>query len=58
MFPLQTMKTLKNEEIKTRIDGATKTALWQIATAKGLDMSDVVREALREIIRKHQPIAA
>lgn len=53
------LKTIKNEEIKARIDGAMKTELWTIATARGLDMSDIIREALREFIRvTHQPKVA
>ena len=48
------MKTKKNEEIKIRVDGATKTAIWQIAINRGLDMSDMVREALRDFIAKDQ----
>lgn len=56
MFPLNHMKTIKNEEIKARVDGATKTALWSIATARDLDASDLIRQAVREFIAKHQPV--
>lgn len=48
------MKLKKNEEIKTRVDGATKNDLWLLAQRRQLDLSDVVREALRDFILKHR----
>lgn len=52
------MKTIKNEEIKARIDGATKTALWAAATERQLDVSDLIREAIRDFLNKNKQAKA
>lgn len=48
------VKPKKDEEIKARVEGSTKSQLWLIAGMRGLDVSDIVREALRDFIRKNQ----
>lgn len=52
------VKPKKDEEIKARVDGSTKAALWQMALSRHLDLSDLVREALRDFIRKNQQAPA
>lgn len=54
MRTIAPVKIKKNEEIKARVDGSTKAALWQLAMTRDLDLSDLVREALRDFIRKNQ----
>ena len=44
------MKIPKNEEIKARVDGRTKAELSQLAYQRGLDLSDIIREALRLLL--------
>jgi antitoxin component of RelBE/YafQ-DinJ toxin-antitoxin module len=46
--------TAKTEEIKVRVDPLSKSALIQIATEEQLDLSDIVRRALNDMIRKSQ----
>jgi hypothetical protein len=46
------MKIRKDVEIKARIDGRTKAELWRLASSRELDLSDIVREALRDLLRK------
>ena len=48
--------TNKTEEIKVRVEPLNKLALSQIAAEESLDLSDIVRKALREFIsRRSQP---
>ena len=51
------MKPLKNEAIKARVDGRTKAQLFQLAMARELDVSDLIREAVRELLNR-QPLPA
>jgi hypothetical protein len=51
------MKIKKDEEIKTRVEPAMKSQLWQVALNRSIDLSDVVREALRDYLRKTQNTA-
>jgi hypothetical protein len=44
----------KDAEIKARIDGRTKIELWQLAYSRGLDVSDLLREAVRDLLTKQQ----
>lgn len=50
------VKLKKNEEIKARVDGNTKSELWQLALKRQLDMSDVIREALRDYLFKNKQL--
>jgi antitoxin component of RelBE/YafQ-DinJ toxin-antitoxin module len=47
------MKVKKDREIKARVDSGTKAALWQLAYLHGLDVSDLIREAIRDLLLKH-----
>jgi len=40
-------------QVKTRVPKLTKAALEQIATERHLDVSDIVREALRQYIARN-----
>lgn len=51
---MESVKLKKDEEIKARVDGRTKEALGVLADSRHLDMSDIIREALRDFISKHQ----
>jgi len=42
----------KSEEIKIRVEPMSKLALMQIAGEECLDLSDIVRKALREFISR------
>jgi hypothetical protein len=46
--------TAKTEEIKVRVEPLSKSALIQIAAEEQLDLSDIVRRALNDMIRKYQ----
>lgn len=46
-----------NEEIKTRVPGSVKRRLEAQAQSRELDLSDIVREALREYLAK-QPLVS
>jgi hypothetical protein len=46
----------KDAEIKARVDGRTKVELWRLAYARGLDVSDLVREAVRDLLAKEQSL--
>ena len=50
------MKVKKDKEIKARVDGRTKIELWSLAYARGLDVSDLVREAIRDLLAKEQSL--
>lgn len=43
----------KTEEIKVRVEPLNKLALLEIAERQQLDLSDVVRRALREYVQDH-----
>jgi antitoxin component of RelBE/YafQ-DinJ toxin-antitoxin module len=58
MWHNASMKIRKDQEIKARVDGRTKAELWEIAYRRGLDVSDLIREAVRDFIRKNQPFLA
>lgn len=45
-------KPLKSEEIKVRVEPSKKLALEEIAQRDGLDLSDIVRRALTEMINR------
>ena len=45
----------KTEAIKIRVEPLSKLALVQIATEESLDVSDIVRKAIREFINRRQP---
>lgn len=48
-----------NEEIKTRVPEAVKRRLEAEAQSRELDLSDIVREALREYLaRQRLPVAS
>jgi hypothetical protein len=49
-----TMRIRKDAEIKARVDGRTKVELWSLAYARGLDVSDLLREAVRDLLAKQQ----
>lgn len=42
----------KSEDIKVRVDPLTKVALREIAERETLELSDVVRHALRDFVRQ------
>lgn len=42
--------TMKTEEIKVRVEPITKATLNQLAQQECLDLSDIVRRALRDFI--------
>lgn len=44
------MRLRKDEEIKARVDGRTKAELGQLAFHRGLDVSDILREAVRDLL--------
>jgi hypothetical protein len=48
------MKPQKDEALKVRVEGTTKAALWQHALSRHLDISDLVREAVREWLARQQ----
>ena len=51
------MRIRKDAEIKARVDDRTKVQLWSLAYARGLDVSDLVREAVRDLLAKQQSLA-
>lgn len=52
------MRIKKDTEIKARVDGRTKAELWRMASLRELDVSDLIREAIRDLLRKQPPINA
>ena len=50
------MKPKKTEEVKARVDDATKTRLVQLANLRELDLSDVLREAIREFLARNSQL--
>jgi hypothetical protein len=52
------MRIRKDAEIKARVDGRMKIELWSLAYARGLDVSDLVREAIRELLAKEQSLVS
>lgn len=44
----------KDEEIKARVDGRTKAELGQLAFMRGLDLSDILREAVRDLLGRQR----
>lgn len=40
----------KDQEIKARVDGRTKRELEQLAYSRDLELSDVLREAVRDLL--------
>ena len=51
------MRIKKDAEIKARVDGRTKIELWRLAYARGLDVSDLLREAVRDLLARQQSLA-
>jgi hypothetical protein len=51
------MRVKKDAEIKARVDGRTKLELWSLAYSRGLDVSDLIREAVRDLLAKQQALA-
>ena len=49
------MKTRKTAEIKARVDERTKEDIQRLAEIRGLDTSDIIREAIRNLIGNHPP---
>ena len=45
------MKLRKTEEIKARVDAETKRAVVRFAEQRGLDPSDIVRAAIRRLLK-------
>lgn len=52
MWPNVPVKAAKTEEIKARVEPLTKHSLQEIAAQERLDVSDIVRRALREFIER------
>jgi hypothetical protein len=50
------MRIRKDAEIKARVDGRMKIELWSLAYARGLDVSDLLREAVRDLLAKQQTL--
>lgn len=48
------IRVRKDEEIKARVDGRTKAEVAQLAFTRGLDMSDLLREAIRELLTRNR----
>jgi predicted transcriptional regulator len=48
------MKPRKDSNLKVRVEGATKAELWQLALNRHLDVSDLVREALRDWLARQR----
>lgn len=46
------VKSTKTEDIKVRVDPLTRHTFEQIAQQEQLDLSDIVRRALREFIQR------
>lgn len=46
--------TSKSEEIKVRVEPLSKLALLQIAQEEALDLSDIVRKAIRQFVAQRQ----
>lgn len=53
MFPMKIRKTV---EVKARIDGRTKAELARLADQRELDLSDILREAIRELLEKERNV--
>jgi antitoxin component of RelBE/YafQ-DinJ toxin-antitoxin module len=51
------VRVKKDAEIKARVDGRTKAELWRLAYSRGLDVSDLIREAVRDLLAKQQTLA-
>jgi hypothetical protein len=45
---------MKTEEIKVRVEPLTKLAALQVAREEQLDLSDIMRRALQEYLRRRQ----
>jgi hypothetical protein len=48
------MKIRKSVEIKARVDERTKAELSRLADIRELDVSDVLREAVRDLLQKQR----
>lgn len=48
----------KSAEIKIRVEPLTRNALEQLATLRQLDLSDIVRQALREHLTRENRVQA
>ena len=57
MPQLVRVRIKKDAEIKARVDGRTKAELWRLAYSRGLDVSDLVREAVRDLLARQQTLA-
>ncbi len=53
MAQLAHMRARKDQEIKARVDSRTKAELGQLAYIRDLDVSDLLREAVRELLQRH-----
>jgi hypothetical protein len=51
------MRVRKDEEIKARVDGRTKAELGQLAFIRGLDVSDLLRQAVRDLLSRERQTA-
>lgn len=49
---MRRMKIRKNVEIKARVDGRTKAEIARIADRREVDVSDILREAIRDLLKK------
>ena len=56
MAQLASVRIKKDAEIKARVDGRTKIELWRLAYSRGLDVSDLLREAVRDLLAKQQAL--
>ena len=51
-------KNKKSAEIKTRVEPTTKFNLEQIASRRGLDLSDIARQAFNDYLARNINVAA
>ena len=51
---MRQVKIRKNTEVKARVDGRTKAELARIADEREVDVSDILREAIRDLLHKEK----
>ena len=54
---MRPMKPKKSEEVKARVDEVTKRLLTELALKRHLDISDVLREAIRDLLSRQTQVS-